>query len=195
MLAQAPRDVETLAALTEQSHANVSQHLQQLRSAGVVTGMRRGKSVVYSLTDEMLVPVYMYLSAAADRTLAEAQRTRQHRYASLDSQPPLSLVQLRDAMEASLVTVIDVRPSAEFEYDHLPGAVSIPVGELSERFAELPGDRTVAAYCRGPHCTYAYEAVAILRANGRRAQRIEGGYLGWRTCQIESRSRVVACPE
>lgn len=195
LLVQAPRSVEMLAALTEQSHANVSQHLQLLRGAGVVRSTRRGKSVFYALTDVMLFPIYMYLSAVADRIIAEAQRTRRDLYATLDAEQPLSLSDLGERRRQGSVTVIDVRPLNEFEHDHMPGALSMPVMELSARFAELPGDGLVAAYCRGPHCTYAYEAVSFLRARGRRAQRIEGGYLGWRTCRIDARLRSFPCPD
>lgn len=194
LLAQAPRNVEALAALTGQSHANVSQHLQSLRSAGVVRATREGKAQVYALADEILAPVYLYLSAAADRVLAEALRTRATRYAPLDPEPPLPLAHLQARLQDGATLLVDVRPAAEYAHLHIPSAVSAPVDELSSRLADLPRDGELIAYCRGPHCTYAYEAVGAMRAGGLRARRLEGGFLAWRSCEIDKRVRAAACP-
>lgn len=193
LLCQAPRNVEALATLTGQSHANVSQHLQQLRAAGVARATRDGKAQVYALADDMLAPIYLHLSAAADQVLAEAHRTRAERYAPLDPEPPVPLAELADRLADGATLLIDVRPAAEYDYRHIPGAISAPVGDLADRLGALPRDREVITYCRGPHCTYAYEAVGMLREDGLRAKRLEGGFLAWRACQIERRQPAMVC--
>ncbi len=194
LLVQAPRNVEALATLTGQSHANMSQHLQHLRAAGVVRATRDGKAQIYALADDVLSLVYLYLSAAADRVLAAAQRTRAERYAPLDPEPPVPLAQLPQRLRDGAALLVDVRPAAEFAHLHIPGAVSAPVDELAARLATLPRDRDLITYCRGPHCTYAYEALDVMRGEGLRAHRLEGGFLAWRTCEIEKRRRTLACP-
>jgi rhodanese-related sulfurtransferase len=186
LLAQAPRNVE--------SHANVSQHLQQMRASGVVAPTRDGKAVIYALTDEMLTPLYLYLSACADHVLAEARRTRAECYAPLDAEPPLPLAALSVRGPRVGPLLLDVRPAPEFAHRHIPGALGIPVAELGARLDELPRARDILAYCRGPHCTYAHEAVGLLRRDGRPARRLEGGFLAWRACEIDRRLRALACP-
>jgi rhodanese-related sulfurtransferase len=194
LLAQAPRNVEALAALTGQSIANVSQHLQLMRAAGVATSVKFGKTVIYALADDMLASLYLTLSVATDRLVAEARRTRQEHYAVRDPEPALPLSALPAALSAPGALLLDVRPAEEYAAGHIPGAVSLPVATLEAGLVAVPPADQFIAYCRGPHCTYAYDAVARLREAGRSARRLEGGFLTWRACQFARRLHEIECP-
>ena len=154
-LGQGERSVEALADRVGLSFANASQHLQQLRRAGLVANRREGKFVQYRLADDGVVGLLTALRQQAERNLAEVDRIRRSYYAERDSLEPVSRQELLDRVGAGLVTVLDVRPADEFAHGHLPGAVNIPLGELQHRLAELDPDREVIAYCRGAYCIFA----------------------------------------
>ena len=179
-LGQGERSVEALADRVGLSFANASQHLQQLRRAGLVANRREGKFVQYRLADDGVVGLLTALRQQAERNLAEVDRIRRSYYAERDSLEPVSRQELLDRVGAGLVTVLDVRPADEFAHGHLPGAVNIPLGELQHRLAELDPDREVIAYCRGAYCIFAFEAVAALRAGGRPARRLVDGFPEWK---------------
>lgn len=179
-LGQGERSVEALADRVGLSFANASQHLQQLRRAGLVANRREGKFVLYRLADDGVVGLLTALRQQAERNLAEVDRIRRSYYAERDSLEPVSRQELLDRVGAGLVTVLDVRPADEFAHGHLPGAVNIPLGELQHRLAELDPDREVIAYCRGAYCIFAFEAVAALRAGGRPARRLVDGFPEWK---------------
>jgi rhodanese-related sulfurtransferase len=187
LLAQGPRHVEALAAETEMSVANVSQHLQVLRQARLVETERDGTKVLYRLADERVLEMWLALRSVAESRLAEVGQITSDFAVDGGDESPLPRNELEELVERGDVLVIDTRPAIEYEHGHLPGAVSIPVDELPERLDELPRDGRIVAYCRGAYCLMADEAVALLRRHGFDAHRLEGGWPEWR---IEGRATV-----
>ena len=183
-LAQGERGVEALAERVGLSVANASQHLQQLRRAGLVASRRDGKFVFYRLTDETVHGLIAALSGIAERNLAEVDRIRRTYFDDRDSMEPVARKELLQRIRDDLVTVLDVRPADEFSVGHLPGAVNIPFGELEVRLAELDPDHEIVAYCRGPWCVLSFEAVAALRARGFKVRRLEDGLPEWRAAGL-----------
>jgi rhodanese-related sulfurtransferase/DNA-binding HxlR family transcriptional regulator len=179
-LAQGERGVEALAGVTGLSVANTSQHLQHLRRAGLVTSRKSGHHVLYALADESVVALLTSLQSVAESKLAEVERLVSRYLASKDSFEPVTAKALLQRADEGTVTVLDVRPAEEFSAGHLPDAVNIPLKELKSRLSELPRDQEVVAYCRGPYCVLAYEAVAELRRQGFAARRLESGLPEWR---------------
>jgi rhodanese-related sulfurtransferase len=184
LLAQAPRTVEELARTTGQSSANTSQHLQSLHASGVVERNREGTRVRYALAGDDLIELWSALQAISAGRIAEVERAA-HEYLG---QPvaAISPDELTSRLRAGDVVLVDVRPEEEFEAGHIDGAVSIPIEELDERLAELPEDAEIIAYCRGPLCAYAHQAVRRLRDAGRSARRLEGGWPEWKLAQAKS---------
>ncbi len=179
-LAQGERTVEALARAAGLSVANASQHLQQLKQAGLVTSRKTGQHVRYRLADDDVVALMAALREVARRHLAEVDRIVQAYLAARDTLEPVPATDLLERIRRGEVTVLDVRPPEEYAAGHLPGAVNIPLEELERRLGELPKDREVVAYCRGPYCVLAWEAAARLREKGIPARRLEGGLPEWR---------------
>jgi rhodanese-related sulfurtransferase len=178
LLAQAPRTVDELARASEQSTANASQHLQALHAAGLVTRTREGTSVRYALAGDEVLSLWLALRGASVARLAEVERAaREYLGEDVDA---IGREELIARLRKGDVVLVDVRPAEEFEAGHIAGARSIPIAELEDRLAELPTDREVVAYCRGPFCAYAHDAVRRLEASGRRARRLEEGWPEWR---------------
>lgn len=180
LLAQAPRTVEAIAGQIEHSIANTSHHLQVLRRARLVDTEKTGLYVTYRLTDALVGDFVLRLRTLAHARMGEIDRVRRD---YLDHRGALDAVGQDDLIRkvrSGEVTVVDVRPGFEFDAGHLPGAVSIPLGELKKRLRELPRHRDVVAYCRGPYCVMASDAVTLLRANGYRAHAISQGVTEWR---------------
>jgi rhodanese-related sulfurtransferase/DNA-binding HxlR family transcriptional regulator len=178
LLAQAPRSVEELARQSGQSRANASQHLQALRAAGMVTRTRAGTRVRYALAGDEVLRLWLALREASAARLAEVERAaREYLGEDVDSIGREDLVEM---LARGDVVLVDVRPEAEYEAGHIEGAKSIPLEELERRLAELPPDAEIVAYCRGPYCAYAHEAVRQLHAAGRSARRLEEGWPEWR---------------
>jgi len=182
LLAQAPRPVEELARASDQSPANASQHLQVLLAAGLVERTREGTSVRYSLAAEPL-RLWLGLRDLAAAQLADVERAARDYLG--EEVEAIAGDELRSRLARGDVVLVDVRPVEEFEAAHIEGASSIPIDELERRIAELPSDREVIAYCRGPFCAYAHEAVRVLRAAGRPARRLEEGVPEWRLAEQE----------
>jgi DNA-binding transcriptional ArsR family regulator len=178
LLAQAPRSVEELARLSGQSAANTSQHLQALRAAGMVTRAREGTRVRYALAGDEALQLWLALRNASAARLAEVERAA-HDYLGEDVES-IGREDLLKRLALGDVVLVDVRPEAEYEAGHIEGARSIPHDELERRLAELPPGAEVVAYCRGPYCAYAHEAVRQLHAAGRSARRLEEGWPEWR---------------
>lgn len=180
LLCQGPRTVEALAEQAAISVANASQHLQVLRAARLVDAEKKGLYVEYRLADDEVCRFFVALRGLAEARLAEVvQVTR----AYFDERGALEAVEggeLLRRVKKGEVTVLDVRPPEEYRAGHIPGALSIPVGELKARLAELPKGREVVAYCRGPYCVMALEAVELLRKKGFKAHRMEQGVAEWR---------------
>jgi rhodanese-related sulfurtransferase/predicted transcriptional regulator len=178
LLAQAPRTVEDLARVSGQSTANVSQHLQALHTAGLVTREREGTRVRYALAGDEALKVWLTLREVSAARLAEVERAaREYLGEEVEA---IGRDELVERMARGDVVLVDVRPSEEYAAGHIDGARSIPIDELERRLAELPADHEVVAYCRGPFCAYAHQAVRELRAAGRRARRLEQGWPEWR---------------
>ncbi len=181
LLAQAPRHVEALAAETEMSMANVSQHLQVLRAANLVETDRDGTKVIYCLAGDDVLRLWLALRRVAERRIPEIPGLVK-KYAVAGAEGVvLTRAELELRMTRKEVTVIDVRPSLEFESGHIPGAISIPAEDLPRRVDELPRERPIVAYCRGAYCLLADEAVALLKGLGFEAYRVDGGWPEWVT--------------
>lgn len=184
-LAQGQRSVEELAAQSGMSFANTSRHLQILRRARLVETERRGKHVFYSLAgDAEVVTLLSALGRVGERNIAEVSRVLDDYFHSRDTMEAISRDALAERLSEGLVTVLDVRSEDEFVQGHLPGARNIPFAELDKRLSELPRDVEIVAYCRGPYCVYAFEAVAALRAKGFSASRLEDGFPEWKAAGL-----------
>src|SRR5205814_6770792 len=178
LLAQAPRTVDDLARASAQSTANTSQHLQALHAAGMVTRAREGTSVRYALAGDGVLALWLALRDASVARLAEVERAARDYLG--DDVDAIGRDELIARLRRGDVVLVDVRPAEEFAAGHIEGARSIPIDELEKRLAELPADREVGAYCRGPFCAYAHDAVRRVRADGRSARRLEEGWPEWR---------------
>lgn len=183
-LAQREQSVEDLAEVTGLPVANVSQHLQQLRRSGMVANRREGKHVHYRLTEDAVVTLVDALRSIAERNHAETARAIDQYFRQRDQMEPISRAELIRRKRAGAVTVIDVRPEAEFAAGHVPGAVNVPLKELERRLADLPRGQEIVAYCRGPYCVMAFEAVERLRARGFKARRLEAGFPEWKVAGL-----------
>jgi rhodanese-related sulfurtransferase/DNA-binding MarR family transcriptional regulator len=185
VLANGERTVEALAGEVGLTVANTSQHLQILRQAGLVNSRREGTSVHYRLASPEVFELWRTLRTLAASRLAEVERLAAAYLGDRDELEPVTREELaRRLQDGHNLVVLDVRPAAEYAAGHLPGAVSIPVGELHRRLAELPGDRDIVAYCRGPYCAFAHEAVGLLREEGFAARRLEDGLPEWQAAGL-----------
>jgi rhodanese-related sulfurtransferase/DNA-binding transcriptional ArsR family regulator len=183
-LAQGERSVEVVADRTGLSIANASQHLQQMRRAGLVTNRRDGKYVYYRLADDAVLDLTAALRRIAERNVAEVERVVRSYFDARDSLEAVSRKELLERSRAGSVTILDVRPEDEFALGHLPGALNIPLRELAARLGELDPEQEIVAYCRGPYCVLSYEAVAQLRARGFKVRRLEDGLPEWRAAGL-----------
>jgi rhodanese-related sulfurtransferase/biotin operon repressor len=185
LLAQAPRSVEELARASGQSTANASQHLQALHAAGMLTRTREGTRVVYAIAGEDALRLWLALRDASAAHLGEVERAvRDYLGEEVET---IGREDLRERLAKGDVVLVDVRPQEEFAAGHIEGARSIPLPELERRLAELPPDQEVVAYCRGPFCAYAHEAVRRLGDAGRTARRLQDGWPEWRLSQTDSK--------
>ncbi len=184
-LAQSVRNVEELAARVHLTFANTSRHLQILRRARLVETERRGKYILYRLAgDTEVVTLMGALGRVGERNTAEINCVMADYFRARDTLEPVSRDDLVSKLQDGLVTILDVRPEDEFAVGHLPGALNIPLAELERRLGELPPDREVIAYCRGPYCVLSFEAVAALRARGYLVRRLEDGYPEWKAAGL-----------
>jgi rhodanese-related sulfurtransferase len=189
LLAQAPHTVDELARASGQSTANTSQHLQALHAAGLLTRVREGTSVRYGLADEQVLALWLALRDLSVAQLAEVERAARDYLG--EEVETIGRDELIARMRKGDVVLVDVRPENEFQAGHIKGAKSIPLSELEDRLAELPTGREVVAYCRGPFCAYAHEAVRRLRTAGWEARRLEDGWPEWRLAH-RAKARVRA---
>ena len=178
LLAQSERSVEVLACEAGLRVTSCSAHLQVLHRARLVTTRKQGTRVYYSLASDDVARLYAEVRDVAARLLAEVEPARQA-YLGEDVEQ-ISREELLRRASSGEITVLDVRPATEYTAGHIPGAVSLPIGQLEQRLAELPSSGEVVAYCRGPYCVFAHDAVRLLRANGRTARRLDGGMPEWR---------------
>jgi rhodanese-related sulfurtransferase len=179
LLAQGERTVEALAEETDQSIANTSQHLQVLRHARLVETTRAGNHIRYRLADDHVLRLWLAFRDLGDARLTEIGALVQTFLSDRERLQAVSINELRRRIDERSVVVLDVRPAVEYEAGHIHGARSIPTTELRTRLKDLPKNREIVAYCRGPYCVFADEAVAVLRNNGYKAFRLEGGFPDW----------------
>ncbi|MBI2392357.1 MAG: metalloregulator ArsR/SmtB family transcription factor [Deltaproteobacteria bacterium] len=180
LLCQGPRTVESLAEQAALSIANASQHLQVLRAARLVDGEKKGTYVEYRLADDEVCRFFFALRGLAEARLSEVDQVARAYFEQRGAMEAVEGSELLRRVRAGEVTVLDVRPAEEYRAGHIPGALSVPVGELEARLEELRKDREVVAYCRGPYCVMAVEAVDLLRKKGFRAHRMKQGVVEWR---------------
>ena len=180
LLCQGPRTVEALAEQAGISVANASQHLQVLRAARLVETEKKGLYVEYRLADDEVCTFSFALRELAESRLAEVEQVAREYLEERGAMEAVESEELLRRVRSGEVTVLDVRPPEEYRAGHIPGALSIPIGELKARLKELPKDREVVAYCRGPYCVMAVEAVELLRKKGFAAHRLEQGVIDWR---------------
>ena len=180
LLNQSPKSVDTLAEYTGMSSANTSQHLQVLRGAGLVESSREGTHIIYRLSGSLVYELVRKLRQVAETHLADVDRAiaqlREHQHVLEE----LDRVRLSQLASEGKVIVLDVRPTEEYRSAHLPYAVSIPLDQLDQHLDELPSDLQIVAYCRGPYCFLAGQAVALLRKKGYQANALGEGVSEWR---------------
>src|SRR5215210_1629324 len=192
LLAQGPRTVDQLARASKQSTANASQHLQALHASGVVSRERDGTRVRYELASDDVLRLWLALRDTSAERLAEVERSARdylgEEVEAIDRDELIARMRRRD------VVLIDVRPRDEYARGHIENARSIPLDQLEEHLDELPSDREVVAYCRGPFCVMAHEAVRRLHAAGFPARRLEEGWPEWKLVRSEETATTGAEP-
>jgi ArsR family transcriptional regulator len=184
LLAQGEKSVEALAERAGLSVANASQHLRFMRQAGLLASRRDGKRILYRVSDTKVIELLVALRRVAELNLAAVREAIGGYFRERDAMEPVSRDELARRMKDDLVTVLDVRPEDEFDAGHLAGSINIPLRQLAARLRELPEGQEIVAYCRGPYCVFAFEAVALLRSSGFQARRLEDGYPEWRAAGL-----------
>ena len=178
LLSQAPRTVEELAHASGQSNANTSHHLKALHAAGMVSSAREGTSVRYSIAGDDALALWLAIRNASVAQLGEVERAARD-YLGPEVEA-IGRDELIERLDRGDVVLVDVRPKEEFDAGHIDGARSIPIDEFEQRLSELPENHEIVAYCRGPFCAYAHDAVRQLQATGRDAKRLDIGWPEWR---------------
>ena len=179
LLAQGERTVESLATETAAGPANISQHLQVLRNAGLVARRKQGLFVYYRVADPAVLSLCAATRTVAERQDAELDRIVRGHFGDRSEPEPVAMSELLRRARAGGVIVLDARPATEYAAGHIAGALSVPVDDLKQRLKTLPKSKPYVAYCRGPYCIYADQAVEQLRAAGRRARRLAVGFPEW----------------
>ena len=180
LLANGERSVESVAGELRMSVANASQHLQVLRRAGLVASRREGTSVIYRVATPDVIALWRAIQSVASDQVAEIERLAQAYVGELDGVDLLTKEELaRRVKRKNDLLILDVRPAEEFAAGHLPGAVSIPIGELKRRLRELPKSKEIVAYCRGPFCAFAPDAARYLKKKGYKVKTLEDGLPDW----------------
>lgn len=178
-IAQGERSVDELAKVSGLTVANTSQHLQQLRQAGLVTSRKEGLKVHYKLSGNDVIELFDALRGVAERRLADVEKLVNSYLTVKDNLEPVPREELLDRARQGLVTVLDVRPPEEYAAGHVPGAVNVPLSKLEDYLERLQPEQEIVAYCRGPHCVLAFDAVSRLREKGLKAHRMEDGFPEW----------------
>ncbi|MBW2200555.1 MAG: metalloregulator ArsR/SmtB family transcription factor [Deltaproteobacteria bacterium] len=180
LLCQGEKTVETLSQETGLTVANTSQHLQTLRAARLVEAEKEGLYVKYRLADQMVCEFFRSMRVLAENRLAEVEMIKRRFLEVREDMEPVNRNNLLKRVIDAAVTVLDVRPVEEYRAGHIPGALSVPLGQLKKLLSKLPRDQEIVAYCRGPYCVLAVEAVEMLRKQGFKAIRLEDGIQDWR---------------
>jgi len=180
LLCQGPRTVEVLAQQAGQSVANTSHHLQVLKRARLVEARKEGVHVTYSLAGDEVCAFFVALRGLAESRLLEIEQVTEQYLRERGLMEAVDRDALVERVKNGDVIVLDVRPPEEYEAGHIPGAISVPLADLKKKLTGLPRDREIVAYCRGPYCVLAVEAVEMLRKKGFTATRLEDGVPDWR---------------
>lgn len=180
LLAQGERSVDDVAAEMDQSVANTSHHLRTLARAGLVETRRDGTRIMYRLAGDNVAQLWSAIRDVAAEHVVGVEQLAHEYLGGTDGVEPVTRAELLRRLSAGHVVVIDVRPASEYAAGHVSGAQSVPIDELAQHAPELPNDAEIVAYCRGPYCVYADDAVRTLRADGFDARRLEDGYPEWR---------------
>jgi len=180
-IAQGERNVDELARLSGLTVANTSQHLQQLRHAGLVGSRKDGLKVFYDLNGDDVIGLLSALRVVAERHVADVGKLVDTYLTVKDALEPVPRRELLERARDGLVTVLDVRPPEEYAAGHVPGAVNVPLSKLEQYLGKLDPEQEIVAYCRGAHCVLAFDAVATLRAKGLQARRLEDGFPEWKS--------------
>ena len=183
-IAQGERSVDELAKISGLSVANTSQHLQQLRHAGLINCNKRGLKVFYHISGDDVIDLFNSLRNVAERHLADVQQLVNTFLTVKDDLEPIPATELLERVRDGLVTVLDVRPSEEYQSGHVPGAINVPLTELEKHLDSLDITHDIVAYCRGPHCVLAFDAVEKLRDKGFTAHRLEDGFPEWKSAGL-----------
>ena len=183
-LAQGERSVEDLATVSGLTVANTSRHLQQLRQAGLILNRKQGLKVFYRISDDDVIGLLNALRNVAERHMADVEKLVNTYLTVKDSLEPIPRDELLARVQDDLVTVIDVRPAEEYAAGHIPGAANIPLSELEKHLDQFDPEQEIVAYCRGPHCVLAFDAVARLREKGYMARRLQDGYPEWKSAGL-----------
>jgi len=189
-LAQGSRSVEALAKVAKLSVANTSQHLQLLRQSGLVTSRKDGLKVYYSLSGDDVITMLDSLRSVAERHLSDVNQLVNTYLSSKDELDPIPAAELLERAKQDLVTVLDVRPKDEYDAGHVQGAINIPLNELKQHLEKFDPTSEIVAYCRGPHCVLAFNAVAELRKKGFKARRLENGFPEWKIAGLPIESNL-----
>lgn len=188
LLAQGERRVDELAREADLTIANTSQHLQTLRQGGLVEPRRKGTAIYYRLADEQVFRLWQAIRDLGETRLAEIDRLRQTYLQDRTQLEAIDATTLERRLTEGDVVVLDVRPDLEYRAGHIAGARSIPVTELTSRLDEIPRDREIVAYCRGPYCVFSDEAVALLHQHGYQARRLAIGLPDWQAAGMPTES-------
>ena len=180
VLAQGPRSVEEIAEEIGQSVANTSHHLRALASTGLLRSTKDGTRVIYRLAGPSVLAMWRSLRDVAAEHVGELERLARDYLGDREGLEPVPRAELKRMMKSGDVVVIDVRPGVEYASGHIAGARSIPVTELAKRLKEIPKSKEVVAYCRGPYCVFADDAVRLLKRKGYKATRLEDGFPEWK---------------
>ena len=186
MLSQGEKSVEGIVQTTNLSVANASQHLQVMKSNNIVKSRKEGHYVYYSLINDDFLSVYQHIIKYAVSEIAELEKIMNRQREDNKSLNAVSIEELENMIENKNILLLDVRPSVEFEFGHITGAVSVPMNELMEQLKSISKDKEIIAYCRGPFCVLADEAVKLLSEQGFNVRRLDEGYPEWKMKQLET---------
>jgi len=186
MLSQGEKSVEGIVQSTSLTFANASQHLQILKNNNIVKARKEKQYVYYSIINDDFLSVYQHVIRYGSQEIAELEKIMNRQREDNNAQNAVSLSELEQMIEAENVLLLDVRPSVEYEFGHITGAISIPMNELMAQLKDINIDKQIIAYCRGPFCVLADEAVKLMKEHGYQVRRLDEGYPEWKIKQLES---------
>jgi len=186
MLSQGEKSVEGIVQTTNLTFANASQHLQVLKNNNIVRARKEKQYVYYSLINDDFLSVYQHVIRYGSQEIAELEKIMNRQREDNNAQNAVSLGELEQMIEAENILLLDVRPSIEYEFGHITGAVSVPMNELMASLKNIAKEKEIIAYCRGPFCVLADEAVKLLKEQGYQVRRLDEGYPEWKIKQLEA---------